>query len=93
MAKKDNSTLELPGLKRPVGRPRSDRSLSNAERQRRFRSRHSLVESSDSIASTIKRLAVAFDLSESAVTKELLRFALCNKNWFSTGFPLQRNGN
>ncbi|MDR1934971.1 MAG: hypothetical protein LBS49_05240 [Candidatus Accumulibacter sp.] len=34
-----DATLPLPGVKRPVGRPRKADALTNAERQRRFRQR------------------------------------------------------
>ena len=87
-------TAELPGMPRAVkrGRPKSDASMSNAERQRKWRAGRKLVATGDQIAATISRFARDFDLTEDQVTRELIRFALCNRNWNQTGFPL-RNGN
>lgn len=81
------ATLPLPGVVRPVGRPKKPDALSNAERQRRFRAKTKTVETGERMAATISRLAREFDLSESEVTRHLLRFALCNRNWAETGFP------
>lgn len=44
-------------------------------------------QTGEQIAATIKRLADEFDLTQAEVTRELLRFALCNRNWQETGFP------
>lgn len=46
-----------------------------------------MVETGEKIGATIKRLAREFGLSEAYITRELLRFALCNKKWSQTGFP------
>lgn len=83
-------TDELPGLPQPPkkrGRPKQADSLTNAERQARFRAKRLQAETGERIAATIKRLAHDFDLTESDVTRHLLRFALCNRNWGQTGFP------
>lgn len=93
-AKRDKSvdaTLPLPGVSRPVGRPRKPDAKSNAERQRAYRKRHKSVDVGESITQTIKRFAKQFDLTEDQITRELIRFALCNKNWGQSGFPLQGN--
>lgn len=81
-------TEELPGMPRCVkrGRPCKDGALSNAERQRKYRESRKLVETGPKIAATISRFAQEFDLTEDQVTRELLRFALCNRNWRRTGF-------
>lgn len=84
------ATLPLPGVSRPAGRPRKPDALSNAERQRRYRAKHKNVETGERMAATIKRLAEAFDLTEPEVTRHLIRFALCNRNWNETGFPSTR---
>lgn len=39
MARKDDVTLELPGVSKRPGRPSSGRALSGAERQREYRER------------------------------------------------------
>lgn len=80
-------TMTLPGVPPKRGRPVTGRALSNADRQRRFRKCHKTIETGERIGATITRLAQEFDLSELEVTRELLRFALCNRNWSRTGFP------
>lgn len=81
-------TMELPGI--PVfvkrGRPCSDNALSNAERQRKYQKSRKTVKIGEKIAATITRFAREFDLTEDQVTRELLQFALCNRNWSQTGF-------
>lgn len=70
-----------------AGRPASGNAMSNSERQQRYRACHKTVKVGDRISATIGRLAVQFDMSEQDVTRELLRFALCNRNWSAQGFP------
>jgi len=82
--------MELPGVRRAPGRPASGLAKSNKERQAAYRRRHAVVEVGGSIPATIKKLADQFDLTTQQVTRELLRFALCNKNWSSFGFPSAR---
>lgn len=95
MAQKRNSaidaTLPLPGVTRPVGRPRKSNAMSNAERQAAYRKRHKSVDVGESMTATISRFAKHFDLTEDQITRELIRFALCNNNWMQTGFPLRGN--
>lgn len=85
-------TMTLPGVAPKRGRRATGNAMTVAERQRRFRQRHKTIETGDRIGATIKRLADQFDLSELVVTRELLRFALCNRNWNQTGFPSQSRG-
>lgn len=82
-------TAELPGIPKAAkrGRPSTGKALSNAERQREYRKRHKSVDIGENMTATIKRFAKEFDLSEDQVTRELIRFALCNNNWGKTGFP------
>lgn len=87
MARTDNLTLELPGVKRPPGRPSSGKAKTGAQRQKAYRQRHAIVPAGDLIPATIKALADQFGLTIPQVTRELLRFALCNKNWKRDGFP------
>jgi len=94
MAKRNaaaDATLPLPGITRPVGRPRKPDAKSNAERQKAYRARHKSVDVGESMTATIKRFAKHFELTEDQVTRELIRFALCNKNWMQTGFPSRSN--
>ncbi|MCL2875462.1 MAG: hypothetical protein FWF12_04030 [Betaproteobacteria bacterium] len=86
-----DATLPLPGIARPVGRSRKPDAKTNAQRQAAFRKRHQNVDAGETMTATIRRFAKDFDLTEGQVTRELLRFALCNRNWNQTGFPLQRN--
>lgn len=82
-------TAELPGMPdtpKKRGRPCREGALSNAERQRRFRAQRKNVLVGEKISATISRFAAEFDLTEDQVTRELLRFALCNRNWGKTGF-------
>lgn len=89
MARKDEGqTLELPGIPKRRGRPVTGCAMTNAERQRKYRKSHKSVDAGETMSATITRLAKAFDLTESQVTRHLLRFALCNKNWMQSGFPL-----
>lgn len=87
-----DATLPLPGITRPVGRPRSPDAMTNAQRQAAYRKRHKSVDVGESMTATIKRFAKHFDMTEDQITRELIRFALCNRNWIQTGFPLRRNG-
>lgn len=84
-----DATLTLPGITRPVGRPRKPGALTNAQRQSAFRRR----ALGDQMEATVKRLADQFELSVVEVKRQLIRFALCNRNWAQTGFPVIRNGN
>lgn len=84
----DGMTYALPFMPAKRGRPKTGKALTNAERQKRYRARHKSVDTGETMAATIKRLADQFDLTESEVTRHLLRFALCNRNWAQTGFPL-----
>ena len=43
-------TLVLPGIKRPVGRPRTGKALSDAERMKRYRERQKEKKSLDQLA-------------------------------------------
>lgn len=81
-------TGNLPGIPSKAGRPVSGRAMSNAQRQQKYRACHQIVETSDQMHLTVKRLADQFDLPESYIVKELIRFALCNKNWSLAGFPV-----
>jgi hypothetical protein len=93
MAKKRNLaadlTMMLPGVPGKRGRKPTGKAMTNAERQAKYRETHKAVETGTSIARTIKRFAEDFDLTEQQITRELLRFALCNRNWAQTGFPLR----
>lgn len=85
--RKDVMTMELSGVSRRRGRPSSGKAKSGAQRQRDFRNRHAIVAVGDLISSTIKRLSEQFEMPVPVVTRELLRFALCNRNWAQLGFP------
>jgi len=88
--KTDSQTAELPGLPPPPkrrGRKPTGKALSNAERQARFRAKRQQIETGERMTATIRKLADEFDLTTDEVTRHLLRFALCNRNWSQTGFP------
>lgn len=88
-----DATLPLPGIIRPVGRPRKPNAMTNAQRQAAYRKRHKSVDVGETMTASIKRFAKHFDLTEDQITRELIRFALCNRNWMQTGFPLRSNKN
>lgn len=80
-------TKQLPGMPGIPGRPCTGTAMTNAERQRKYRERHKAVDIGERMNATITKLAKEFDLTEDQVTRELIRFALCNRNWNQTGFP------
>ena len=86
-------TAELPGLPTVVkrGRPCKVGALTNAERQRKHRASRKTVAIGETIAETITRFSREFDLTEDQITRELLRFALCNRNWSKTGFSTSKD--
>ena len=86
-------TLDLPGVPAAPkcrGRKPTGTALTNAQRLARYRARHKHIETGERIGATITALSKQFDLSELVITRELLRFALCNQNWKQTGFPSLR---
>lgn len=82
-----NVRVQLPGMPGKPGRPCTGTAMSNKERQRKYRQRHKYVDIGERMNVTITKLAKAFELTEDQVTRELIRFALCNRNWDRTGFP------
>jgi len=64
--------------------------MTNAQRQAKYWKAHVRVRVDDRIGSTVKALAESFGFFEVEVTRELIRFALANKNWWIDGFPIQR---
>lgn len=95
--KTDANTLELPGLPplpKKRGRPATGTAMSPAERQRKYRQSHKPIDLGERMGETVRKLAEEFDLSINEVARELIRFALCNRNWKQTGFCVrERNGN
>lgn len=75
----------LTGVKRR-GRPPKADAMTNAQRQAKYRSSRVLVPMGETMTATIARFAKDFDMTETEVTKELIRFALTNRNWSKTGF-------
>lgn len=68
------------------GRPPVPGSMTGAERQAKFRARRVSVELGEGMAETVRRYAAEFDLTENDVMRELVRFALTNRNWAKEGF-------
>ena len=87
MARRDDRTMELPGVAKRRGRRPTGKAKTGAQRQKEYRKRRALVPAGEAMPATIKRLADQFDLSSAQVTRELLRFALCNRDWSRLGFP------
>lgn len=83
-------TGNLPGIPGKAGRPFSGRAMTNAQRQQIYRARHLQIKTSEQVHATVKRLSDQFDLSPAYIVHELVRFALCNKNWTQTGFPTHK---
>lgn len=75
-----------PARKSHRGRPPAAVKKTSADRQAKFRSERVQVKLGEKMAATVRSLAGDFDLSESDVMAELIRFALTNKNWRQTGF-------
>lgn len=75
----------LTGAKRR-GRPPKADSMTNAQRQAKFRASRLLVPMGETMTATIARFAKDFDMTETEITRELIRFALTNRNWSQTGF-------
>jgi len=90
MAQESNAAAKVtPDLftqKLKRGRPAKVGSLSNAERQAAFRARRIQVDLGETMAATVKAMASEFDLTVVEVVKEMVRFALMNRNWRQTGF-------
>lgn len=80
-------TMTLPGIPAKRGRPVTGKAMTTAQRQAKYRREHTADRSNDRIESTIRSLAEEFDLAIAQVRRELLRFALCNRNWRQSGFP------
>lgn len=80
------ATADMFGTPAKRGRPCSGKALSAADRQRKYRETHRAIETGPKIGETIRELAKEFDLTEGQVTRRLLGFALCNRNWRQTGF-------
>lgn len=82
-----HATLELPNVTRPGRKPKGERPMSPAERQRAFRNARLHVNLGETMSNTVRRLAENFDITIDEVMQHLTRFALCNRNWDETGFP------
>lgn len=86
-------TMTLPGVPGRRGRLVTGTAMTVAQRQAKYRRNHKMVETGERIGQTIRDLSDQFDISELVITRELLRFALCNRNWKRTGFPSQTVAN
>lgn len=91
MAKESTlAALAMPDLfpqkKENRGRPKKEGALTNAQRQAKYRAARVGVAVGDTMPGTIKALSAEFDMTPAEVTKRLLQFALCNRNWRQTGF-------
>lgn len=73
-------------FKRRPGRPKLEAAMTNAERQAKYRTTHKAVQIGASMVATVESLAADFDMSQAEVTRELIRWALTNRNWRQTGF-------
>lgn len=87
----DKSTQTLPGVepvpvKRGRGRPAKEGAKTNAQRQAEWRARHRPVDLGAVMSRTVQELAESFDLDQGEVIRELVRFALTNKDWRKLGF-------
>ena len=81
------ATMTLPGIPAKRGRPSTGKAMSAAQRQAKYRREHADDKANDRIENTVRSLAEEFDLTIAQVRRELLRFALCNRNWRQQGFP------
>ena len=83
-AKKNGDLFEKKPESR--GRPKKAGALTNAERQAKYRAQRVQVDLGDTMSATVRRYAQDFDLTVDDVVRELVRFALTNRNWERTGF-------
>lgn len=81
------ATMTLSGIPAKRGRPSTGKAMSAAQRQAKYRREHADDKANDRIENTVRSLAEEFDLTIAQVRRELLRFALCNRNWRQQGFP------
>ncbi len=81
------ATMTLPGIQAKRGRLSTGKAMTAAQRQAKYRREHAEDRENDRIENTIRSLAEDFDLNIAQVRRELLRFALCNRNWRRAGFP------
>jgi len=90
MAKQDTGAAkDIPDMltdARGRGRPIKAGAMTAAQRQAKFRAARVSVELGETMAGTVRRYASEFDLTESQVMRELIRFALTNRNWIQEGF-------
>lgn len=90
MAKRNaavEATLTLPGVTRPVGRPRKPDALSNSQRQKAFRDRKKSPAGHTGISVTCnENSSVAIAAKLSAKQLEVLRFvsSTCRNGWSPT---------
>ncbi len=81
---------QVEAAKKRVGRPR--KYGSDAERKAAYRAGKARIDYTDKpeIKATISRLASQFEVGENEVLQELVRFALCNRDWARMGFAAKR---
>ncbi|CAM4056558.1 hypothetical protein [Paracidovorax anthurii] len=72
------------------GRPR--KWASDAERKAAYRAGKSRIDYTDKpeIKATLAKLADQFEVGENEVLQELVRFALCSRDWARMGFAARR---
>ena len=88
ITKKSNDPFDgLVSMSTKRGRPRKASTLTNAQRQAKYRRCRVSLVVGDRMSGTVLQLASDFDLTPSEVLQHLVRFALCNKNWAQQGFP------
>ena len=75
---------------RKKGRPRSPDSMTNAQRQAKYRATHIRIPVSPKVARTIRKFAADFARDEAEILEGLIQFALLNNNWWVNGFPPAR---
>ena len=80
------NTADLFTQKLPRGRPPKAGSMTAAERQAKFRAQRVMVDLGPCMTDTVRKYSADFDLTIDDVIKELVRFALTNRNWSQTGF-------
>ncbi|MGY8590922.1 hypothetical protein QRO08_10025 [Paracidovorax citrulli] len=81
---------QVDAAKKRVGRPR--KYASDADRKAAYRAGKARIDYTDKpeIKATISKLAEQFEVGENEVLQELVRFALCNRDWARMGFAARR---
>lgn len=72
---------------RKRGRPRKPDATTNAQRVAAYKAQRIYIKLGP-MAETVRKMADHFEISFDDAMRSLVQYALCNRNWWQTGFPL-----